>query len=264
MISRISVHTNDRQRKISTMPDKENFQHYQHLAAQSHHPQFNFWPHPTPFHAAQAAAATAAAASGMSHQHNPFAQYYAANPGHHPFTAATTGPTASSMSGNPLASSTSLSAGQKYGHSPFFPAMSGAAPNAGHLNHPAFGLSPTSGTIPPNAGCSSSKWGPTPPFHGQANGNMAPSSAFQAFQGQGHPSAAAVNETSAQNNNKFNGFTSAGSEPAATMLEGKSQHQHQQDRKKSAVEVMDIDVVHGRAEDPRPEDNNNKKSKSKG
>lgn len=261
------------------MPDKENFQHYQHLAAQSHHPQFNFWPHPTPFHAAQsaAAAAAAAAASGMSHQHNPFAQYYASNPGHHPFAAASAGPTASSLSGNPLSSSSSLAA-QKYGHSPFFPSMAGgAAPNASHLNHPAFGLSPTSGAIPPNgAGCSS-KWGPAPAYHGQANGNMVPSSAFQAFHGNGMPPATAASETSetsASKGHKFNGFTSGGTSEPATMVGDKSQHhqhQHQQqqqerqqDRKKSAVEVMDIDVVHGRSEDCRPEDNNNKKSKSKG
>lgn len=264
--------------KISTMPDKENFQHYQHLAAQSHHPQFNFWPHPTPFHAAQsaAAAAAAAAASGMSHQHNPFAQYYASNPGHHPFAAASAGPTASSLSGNPLSSSSSLAA-QKYGHSPFFPSMAGgAAPNASHLNHPAFGLSPTSGAIPPNgAGCSS-KWGPAPAYHGQANGNMVPSSAFQAFHGNGMPPVAAseTSETSASKSHKFNGFTSGGTSEPGTMVGDKSQHhQHQhhqqqqerqQDRKKSAVEVMDIDVVHGRSEDCRPEDNNNKKSKSKG
>lgn len=245
------------------MPDKENFQHYQHLAAQSHHPQFNFWPHPTPFHAAQSAAAAAAAASGMSsHQHNPFAQYYASNPGHHPFAGtATTAPTA--LSANPMSSSTSLSA-QKYGHSPFFPSMAGAAPNAGHLNHPAFGLSPTSGAIPPaNAGCSS-KWGPTAPYHGQHNG--VPSSAFSAFQGNDRPSAETI-ESSASKVNKFNGFSSgsaAAAEPV-TMIREKSPPQHQQQgRKKSAVEVMDIDVVHAaRSEDGRPEDNN-KKSKSKG
>lgn len=252
------------------MPDKENFQHYQHLAAQSAH-QFNFWPHPTPFHAAAAQTAAAAAASGMSaHQHNPFAQYYATNPGHHPFAGpATTGPSASALSGNPLTSSSSLSA-QKYGHSPFFPSMAGAAPSGGHLNHPSFGLSPTSGAIPPNAGCPS-KWGPMPTFGQSSNGGgVVPASAFSAFQGNGLNAAQAAatvgeaNDSSAQKVNKFNGFSGASTavEPLTMLEEKSSQQQQQQDRKKSAVEVMDIDVVHARSDECRPEDN--KKSKSKG
>ena len=254
------------------MPDKENFQHYQHLAAAHHHPQFNFWPHPNPFHAAQSAAAAAAAASGMSsHQHNPFAQYYAANPGHHPFAggAPSSAPSASAIAGNPLSSSATLG-GQKYGHSPFFPSMAGAAPNAGHLNHPAFGLSPTSGAVPPSAGCSS-KWGQsTGAFHGQPTGNAAASSAFSAFQGNGQQANSAVSPASGVNDTSAasKGGNNKSVEPVADKQQSQSL-----DRKNSAVENMDIDVVHNhhnRTEDTRrPQDSttnpeDNKKSKSKG
>lgn len=242
------------------MPDKENFQHYQHLAAHSHHhphhhphpSQFNFWPHPTPFHAAQAAAA-AAAASGIS-QHNPFAQYYGSNPHHHhhhPFgggagPAGSTGavPSASGMSANPPNPlSTSLSS-QKYGPSPFFPSsMAGSTAASGP--HPVFGMTSAAvGAMPSNAsGSAANKW--APPFHGQLpnNGSIAPSSAFVAFQG----SAAATGDANERNALKANGLTS-GTTPEtlenATKQQQQQQH-HQQERKKSAVEVMDIDVVHG-------------------
>lgn len=106
-----------------------------------------------------------------------------------------------------------------------------------------FGMSSAAaGAMPPNAsGSSGNKWGPAPPFHGQLpnNGSIAPSSAFVAFQG-GNGSAALTGGSNERNALKANGLTSGtNSETVENVTK------QQQERKKSAVEVMDIDVVHG-------------------